>query len=421
MRTKPLSVSILGRLTSSAGIIFCIGCFPPPANVVDLLDEQKIEVTAIRYPQGDSRPRGRKDVTIEIRRLEDAPLSVSIPMGTHFVFLEDPSHSILSINDDIVIELTDGEWTSAKVQGICVQACGAFPRPHISLDYEIHRAADSATLTEYLLNWGTSWVNRNADPDPIGGRSWANNAGDPGQPLPFLEYLIDAGADPNGKDEEGKPFLLREMKNRTGTHIIQILIEKGADASYVFDGRSLLWQTADWTVVTALLAGGADPNIGATDYTYLHESVAERRSRRTRLGDKLARVLVEHGMDINATTDRGFTPIMTAAMTDNWAAMQYLAAQGARISNSLPASVPVRVRALVDLLGVSEITVQANAMRTLGFIGAPAAPAIPFIEALLDDRTGLVLSEYVPVQGQASRSFTSIKEETIAKIRDAGG
>ena len=97
------------------------------------------------------------------------------------------------------------------------------------------------------------------------------------------------------------------------THVVQLLIERGADLNKVDDeGETPLIKAASSSrkyVVKVLLDGGADPDeADKLGHTSLHEAASK--------GDKdVIQALIDGGADINKASKDGSTPPHKAAKT----------------------------------------------------------------------------------------------------------
>ena len=181
------------------------------------------------------------------------------------------------------------------------------------------------------------------------------------KPSPHEELallLLEEGADPNMPDSIGRTPLHAAVE--TGrANLVKSLLAHGADPNarftepppplkgdFVPTGRYLgatpLWLAAgarvpDVEILRLLTAGGADPNLGATDgATPLMAAVGmvQNEARLAREAEALAvvRYLVELDIDINATDQRGRTAMHGAARLARNTIIPVLVDHGANLS-----------------------------------------------------------------------------------------
>ena len=126
----------------------------------------------------------------------------------------------------------------------------------------------------------------------------------------MIVALLDAGADPTVRDEDGTTPLHWAAENTSNPAVIVALLNAGADPNARDeDGTTPLVSailailTANPAVIVALLDAGADPNARTDDgWTPLHWAA--------RLTDNSAVVvaLLDAGADPNARDEDGWTP-----------------------------------------------------------------------------------------------------------------
>lgn len=77
-----------------------------------------------------------------------------------------------------------------------------------------------------------------------------------------VTWLLDAGADPNRKDEFGEPVWFAATGITVDIEVLKLLLERGADVKTTGrDGRSAAWQavnTWNWPAAALLIQRGAD-------------------------------------------------------------------------------------------------------------------------------------------------------------------
>ncbi len=115
-------------------------------------------------------------------------------------------------------------------------------------------------------------------------------AGDAGR----MKTLLDNGADPNAKDDDGTPALMNAALYGSAAHMKLLVDRKAAvDARNAMDATALLWAAGD---------------------------------------PAKARLLMEHGADVNAQSKMGRTPLMVAAsVAGNASTVRMMLAKGARV------------------------------------------------------------------------------------------
>lgn len=134
-------------------------------------------------------------------------------------------------------------------------------------------------------------------------------------PDEFLEYLSEAGADPNQIDYRNSLALSYTLVSHD-TRVAKTLIRLGADPRRVdWDGNTLLHHAVSYgssTMLRFLLEQGLDPNIPVKTNggTLLHEACRRFNLSRSPLDDPHIVIdLLEFGADPQARDAQGMTPI----------------------------------------------------------------------------------------------------------------
>jgi len=155
--------------------------------------------------------------------------------------------------------------------------------------------------------------------------------------------LIQAGADPNGKDEHGDTALLRAIPNNQ--NFVQTLIDYGANVNAVnkYGGtplrEAILYNNK--ASALALLEAGADPNALNAAIWY---------------NPNFVQTLIDYGANINAVDTYGQTPLYTAILHNNEASALALLKAGA------DPNIRVNERSLLDLAHKAKMTKLVDAL-----------------------------------------------------------
>jgi len=166
--------------------------------------------------------------------------------------------------------------------------------------------------------------------------------------LPVVKRLIEAGVDIHfGALDGTRPLALAVEQGRV--EIVKILLENGANANtFSSENKSVLSIARDYSyedIANLLLKHGADSkalpprtlSVATTIDTLLIRKALEKGvepARALRMAVELAdtnivRQLLEHGVDVNATTKGNITPLMIATGLGNLSLVQTLLNAGA--------------------------------------------------------------------------------------------
>lgn len=174
--------------------------------------------------------------------------------------------------------------------------------------------------------------------------------------LSELKSLLAAGADPNERDEDGKPALIRAVEEEQ-IEAARTLLAHGADANLFSDGGDMALRLAvgfcNLTMAELLLAWGAEINLrdatGETPLFRLEPFVDRSPEDKAQMSDFLReqgldphveehspetkkaifRLLLEHGAEVNLLNEEGTSMLSYAAGTGDLEKVHWLLEAGA--------------------------------------------------------------------------------------------
>jgi ankyrin len=145
--------------------------------------------------------------------------------------------------------------------------------------------------------------------------------------IDLARTLLDYGADPNAIGFAGVTPLYVAVERRGGTHMAELLLERGADAQAPpGDNPTLLSVAADEAIVRALLAKDTDPDQrDKSGKAWLHNP---------NIGSKepILVALLDAGADPNLPDNEGRTPLHVHARSGNLGVLQVLIQHGGAVA-----------------------------------------------------------------------------------------
>ncbi len=150
--------------------------------------------------------------------------------------------------------------------------------------------------------------------------------------LAMAAALLRAGARSDATNDYGVTPLFLAATNGS-PQMVAALLKSGANPNAALaTGQTVLMtaaRTGNVAAVEALLSAGAtvDAKHSAKEQTALMWAIAERHS-------DVARVLIEHGANVKASTKSGFTPLLFAAREGDLASARLLLAKGVDVNES---------------------------------------------------------------------------------------
>ncbi len=255
--------------------------------------------------------------------------------------------------------------------------------------------ADGTTALHWAAHLGdvdltTALLKAGADPRAINdyGATPMSSAAEIGS-KDVLEALLKAGADVESPNAEGQTALMAVA--RTGkVEAARLLLKHGANpnATEQWGGQTaLMWAAAQRQpeMVRVLIEGGAKVDARATTHDWQRRVTAEGRPKDMNRGGftallyaaresciPCAKVLLDHGADINLGDPDGVTPLIIALSNIHWDMGKFLIERGADVTlwdfygrtplyaavdmNTLPKGRRVELPALDETTGLEVIT-----------------------------------------------------------------
>ncbi|MEM7228775.1 MAG: ankyrin repeat domain-containing protein [Planctomycetota bacterium] len=147
-----------------------------------------------------------------------------------------------------------------------------------------------------------------------------------GRSFECVELLLKHGADPNEGSSEGRSALEKAVSDST-PEIVRAFLRHGVDINHIDkNGLTLLmraitrvWQNQNYVFWQRQLG------------TTVH---VERAQQQVQDGKAIARLLVERGADLEATSPRGTTALAMVARTDDVALLQMIVDRGADVTTT---------------------------------------------------------------------------------------
>lgn len=174
-------------------------------------------------------------------------------------------------------------------------------------------------------------LDKGAKPDAIDGFGWCALTLAPRDvSADLVKKLLDKGADPNRVAMHGDPAIVRYVASER-MDLVKLLLERGAkiDAEGYF-GQTALTQAAGqgWMeMIRFLVSKGANPKyVGWNKENAFHFAV-----RSTRDNQEVLDYFLGLGLDVNAQSQIGMTPLHSAALFGSVDNLKWLLAHGAKV------------------------------------------------------------------------------------------
>ena len=187
--------------------------------------------------------------------------------------------------------------------------------------------------------------------------------------LPALfDWLLDHGADPNGRDQKGKTTLHKAVLFDSPDHkALRALLKRGALVNSKDEhGETPLHLAAFLSraaTVGALLEAGADPDArNQLGETPLHGAATPQPTANPENAVRTIHLLVAGGADVAAHSSNGNTPLHQAALIGSVLATRTLLTEGAPVDvPGLGGGTAVHVAAMFAKADVANVLLQAGA------------------------------------------------------------
>ena len=144
----------------------------------------------------------------------------------------------------------------------------------------------------------------------------------------IIKLLLEHGADVNASTKDGDTALMVASINNNNIEIVKLLLEYGADVNAIDKNgyTALILATDNVELTKLLLEHGADVNVSnKNDYTALYLSIIRKNTEITKL-------LLEHGADVNAIDKNGHTVLILATDNENVELTKLLLEHGADVN-----------------------------------------------------------------------------------------
>lgn len=200
--------------------------------------------------------------------------------------------------------------------------CAVADSGYLDLQHALSGAAIEGRIPQ--LRFYSSLANKEMCTAALGNASLAR-----GIKRQVVEILLSAGAAPNAETVYGRSILSQICEGEKGDidSIVGLLLSKGADPNFVgseqwknFTALSRCARGGHLKSVRNLLRKGADPQSG---HSPLVEALAGGH-------EQVAKVLIEHGADVNAKGSAGATPMSLARSRNLPIIVELLKAKGAK-------------------------------------------------------------------------------------------
>lgn len=141
-----------------------------------------------------------------------------------------------------------------------------------------------------------------------------------------IQYLIEKGLNVNAEDKDGwTPLMMLALEDDDVSESVKLLLDAGADVNHMStNGYTPIMLVHNPNVASLLIERGADIHANDKGYNALFAAVYHDKL-------EIVKMLVEKGLDPNATTEWGEPPLMFAGSVE---VAEYLMEHGAVIRNN---------------------------------------------------------------------------------------